>query len=92
MIHTARQLVEEAVEGLGVLQVDLINAFNLVDREAAFKEVEKYFPDCLQWVLTCYGVEAKLLLGGLSDLEQYRFSPRLPSGWSPFLPGPTAHY
>ena len=33
MIHTARQLVEEAVEGLGVLQVDLINAFNLVDRE-----------------------------------------------------------
>ena len=45
MIHTDRQLVVEAVEGLGVLQVHLINAFNLVDREAAFNEVEKYFPD-----------------------------------------------
>ena len=73
MIHTDRQLVVEAVEGLGVLQVHLINAFNLVDREAAFKEVEKYFPDCLQWVLTCYGVEAELLLGDFQILSSTGF-------------------
>ena len=46
-----------------ILQVDLINAFNCCDRDSAFEVVENVFPDCLKWVLTCYGVEAELLFG-----------------------------
>ena len=46
-----------------VLQLDLINAFNLANRDEAFKEVEKSFPDCLKWILTCYGAESHLIFG-----------------------------
>ena len=48
---------------LFILQVDLINAFNRADRVSAFREMEKLFPECLSWVLTCYGVEAELVFG-----------------------------
>ena len=46
-----------------MLQLDLINAFNCCDRDSAFKVVEEAFPEILQWVLTCYGLEAELIFG-----------------------------
>ena len=63
IVHTVRQLVEIGGEDLAVLQLDLKNAYNMASREAAFKEVEEHFPDCLRWVLTCYNVEAELVFG-----------------------------
>ena len=42
--------VTEAVKvhpSLWVLQVDLVNAFNSVDRGVVLKEVERHFPECL---------------------------------------------
>ena len=63
IVHTVRQVVEEGNPDKWVLQVDLTNAFNLADRDTAFREVEQSFPDCLQWILTSYGVEAELMFG-----------------------------
>ena len=63
--HTVRQVVEDGGDDpdLFILQVDLINAFNMADRASAFTEMDKLFPDCLSWVLTCYGGEAELVFG-----------------------------
>ena len=65
MAHTLRQVVEDGQDDpeLFILQVDLINAYNMADREATFKEIERLFPECLSWVMTCYGVEAELVFG-----------------------------
>ena len=46
-----------------VLQVDLINAFNQVDRSSMLAEVEKHLPDCLAWASTCYGQASNLQFG-----------------------------
>ena len=69
IIHSTRQVVEEAQdqgegdEDLLILRVDLINAFNQVDRDTAFKEVEDHFPEMLSWVLTCYKHQSVLYFG-----------------------------
>lgn len=64
IVHAVRQAVDDwSEQGLGVLQVDFINAFNCADRDTAFREVEKHFPEIIQWVYTCYGVEAELVMG-----------------------------
>ena len=65
MAHTLRQVVEDGQDDpeFFILQVDLINAYNMADREATFKEIERLFPECLSWVMTCYGVEAELVFG-----------------------------
>ena len=49
IIHAVRQLAEQAVEQDqdeedGVLQVDLINAFNQADRGTGLRETERHFP------------------------------------------------
>ena len=41
-------LLEEEDEDKMLLQIDLINAFNEADRQAAFKEVEEHFPEILR--------------------------------------------
>ena len=63
--HTVRQVVDDGVgdPDLHILQVDLVNAYNMADRLTTFREMEKLFPDCLSWVLTCYGEEAELVFG-----------------------------
>ena len=63
IIHSMRQVVDEGLDDIMVLQLDLINAFNCCDRDCAFKIVEEAFPEILQWVLTCYGVDAELIFG-----------------------------
>ena len=52
-----------------LLQIDLINTYNMVDRQAAFEEVEEHFPEILKWVLTCYGQQARLLFGNIVILS-----------------------
>ena len=47
IVHAVDKLVEEVDEELMILQVDLINAFNLCDRDSAFRVVEEVFPDIL---------------------------------------------
>ena len=75
LAHTMRQVVEEAQDNqdIHILQVDLVNAYNMADRETTFKEVEKHFPDCLAWVQTCYGVESELIFGDTIILSSVGF-------------------
>ena len=65
LAHTLRQVVEDGHDDpdLSILQVDLINAFNRIDRVVMLEEVEKLFPDCLSWVRTCYDVDGELMFG-----------------------------
>ena len=65
LARTLRHLVEVEHDDPDflVLQVDLVNAFNMGDRAAMFKEVGKLFPECMSWVMTCYGVEGELVFG-----------------------------
>ena len=58
--------VSEAVKdqpNLWVLQADLVNAFNSVDRGVVLEEVAKHFPECLAWAKTCYGDPSWLKFG-----------------------------
>ena len=64
IIHSLRHVVtEQQDDNLMVLQLDFMNAFNCCDRDSAFRVVEEVFPECLKWVLTCYGSEAELIFG-----------------------------
>ena len=56
-----------------ILQLDLVNAFNLCDRDSAFKVVEEFFPDILKWVLTCYGTNAVLVFGNTIIMSECGF-------------------
>ena len=42
------------VEGFTVLKIDLVNAFNLVSRQALLSECSTHFPELLPWVSWCY--------------------------------------
>ena len=67
------QAVREALAkhpSKAVLQLDLINAFNTVDREAALQEIAKTFPEALAWVSSCYGQPSLLLFGQFSILSE----------------------
>ena len=46
-----------------LLQVDLINAFNRVDRATAFREVRRLFPELARWFESTYGTQAELMFG-----------------------------
>ena len=83
LIHTTRQLVQE-VQGRGevlgdegddllLLSLDLVNAFNMADRQEAFKEVEEVFPEILAWVLTCYKHQAVLIFGSTVIMSEAGF-------------------
>ena len=69
----ANEAVQEGDEDFLFLQVDLINAFNMADRNKAFTELEEAFPDLIEWVLTCYNCEAKLIFGKTIILSQVGF-------------------
>ena len=58
---------------LWLLQSDLVNAFNLADRNAAFREVSRLFPEILTWVTTCYGQPSLLLFGTTTILSERGF-------------------
>ena len=46
-----------------VLQVDLVNAYNAVDRGEVLQKVAEHFPECLAWAETCYGATSLLKFG-----------------------------
>ena len=60
--HAVRKVVEED-PAKWVLQVDLINAYNNVDRGVVLEETARHFPECLAWVKTCYGAPSVLKFG-----------------------------
>ena len=43
--------------------MDLINAFNRVDRATAFREVRRLFPELARWFESTYGTQAELIFG-----------------------------
>ena len=71
-MHTVRQLVEMGGEDLAV-QVNVINACNMASRDAASKEVDQHFPDCIKWILTCYNMDAQLVFGDRIILSRMGF-------------------
>ena len=73
IIHTVREVLQDGDDNMGILQVDLINAYNMADRDSAFKEVEENFPDIIKWVLTSYGSEAELVFGKYVILSRLGF-------------------
>ena len=54
--HGLRGCIDEnwQVEGFTVLKIDLVNAFNLVSRQALLSECSTHFPELLPWVSWCY--------------------------------------
>ena len=75
--HAVRRVVKED-PSKWVLQVDLINAYNLVDRAKVLEETAKHFPECLAWAKTCYGAPFFLKFGLaniLSALGLYQGDP-----------------
>ena len=63
--HAVRQAVEENPSSW-VLQCDLVNAFNVVDRTFMLEAVAEHFPECLPWASTCYGQASHLQFGPTS--------------------------
>ena len=54
--HGLRGCMDEnwQVEGFTVLKIDIVNAFNLVSRQALLSECSTHFPELLPWVSWCY--------------------------------------
>ena len=66
LVHTARALLEDPdtpKDSLNVMQLDLINAFNVADRVTAFEEVKELFPELARWMESTYGSQAELIFG-----------------------------
>ena len=57
VVHAVRHLTHEHQQDnrIGLLQLDLKNAFNLVSRAAFRSEVRKHMPELHGWVQYCYG-------------------------------------
>jgi hypothetical protein len=65
-IHAANALFHDSsipIHAKWALQVDMQNAFNLVDREASFAEVRTHFPEAAAWVEFSYGCHPFLKFG-----------------------------
>ena len=45
-----------------ILQVDVRNAFNNIDREAMLKAVAEEIPELVEWVKFCYAAHSHLFL------------------------------
>ena len=86
ILHTTRQVLEENPE-LSLLQGDLVNAFNLADRDATFKEVEELFPECLSWVLTSYQHPSLLQFGSATITSERGYHQGDPIASLLFSPG-----
>ena len=66
IIHALQSLAfDESVpdDSKLILQIDLDNAFNRVDRTKGFEEVRRHFPDLSRWVESSYGSQPELLHG-----------------------------
>ena len=61
-VHAVRAAVSQNPDKW-LLQLDLENAFNCVDRSHVLSEIAKLLPDCLAWAVTCYGTPSQLQFG-----------------------------
>ena len=69
-IHQALREALDKNPDKAVLQLDLINAFNTVDRATAIQELANNFPEALPWVTSCYGSPSHLLFGPSTILSE----------------------
>lgn len=71
IIHAVRRLITdfEGQADMGLLQVDLKNAFNLVDRSSFMTPVQGKFPELFPWVRYCYSNEPPYLWVGKEKLR-----------------------
>ena len=60
IVHAARALVDEhgSNAGMGMLQIDFVNAFNTASRSAMLRAVDRHVPELLPWTHMCYGTNA----------------------------------
>ena len=72
IVHAVKEVMQ-ADPSLWLLQSDLVNAFNLADRNAAIQEIHRLFPEILTWVTTCYGQPSHLLFGAITILSERGF-------------------
>jgi hypothetical protein len=66
IIHVANALFHDPsipMDEKWVLQIDMANAFNLVEREAIFTKVRSKFPEIAAWVEFSYGCHPYLKFG-----------------------------
>ena len=61
-VHTVKQAVKLSPDKW-VLQLDLQNAFNRVNRSSMLAEVARVIPECLSWAVSCYGTPSHLQFG-----------------------------
>ena len=66
--HAVREAVQEDPSAW-VLQCDLVNAFNLVDRTSMLEAVAEHLPECLPWAISCYSQASHLQFGNSSLLS-----------------------
>ena len=45
LVHAAWALLDTESEGLHLVQIDFVNAFNLGDRSQAYEELQRHFPE-----------------------------------------------
>ena len=64
-VHTIREAVSLNPDKW-LIQLDLQNAFNSVNRSHVLSEVARVLPDCLAWAVTCYGAASHLQFGNTS--------------------------
>ena len=62
IVHTVKEALGND-SSKWVLQVDLQNAFNSIDRSKMLAEVARQLPECLPWAVTCYGAPSFLQFG-----------------------------
>ena len=60
--HAVREAVQQDPSSW-VLQCDLVNAFNQVDRSHMLQAVAEKFPECLPWAISCYSQDSHLQFG-----------------------------
>ena len=68
LIHSSRDFIKAPEHGndIGLLKINFINAFNLVDRQTFIIEVKADLPSIYNWTLYCYGNESILDYNGFT--------------------------
>ena len=70
-MHSLRRCIEDnwLSDNFVVFKVDILNAFNMVSKQAVLNECATFFPELLPWVSWCYGSHSSLwhLMGQVSS-------------------------
>ena len=62
VVHGVRPCVQDHCkdDDIGMCEIDLTNAFNMISRQALLEECATHFPELLHWVSRCYGQQPTL--------------------------------